>query len=128
MGKNAAIRLKVPHFWENDNKYAGTGKRAMARLLGIVHMNPSVDPSTWDHKEEDIYGIGGVRTPEKFYETFGIDVLNKTTQGHLCKFVHGHQGEMHRLFTRNLRKDGMGIDYSKIDYHFVDPGSADPAN
>lgn len=92
----------------------------MARLLGIVHMNPEVDKSQWDHTEEDIYGIGTVRTPEKFYELFGIDVVKKTTEGHLCQFV-GDGGQMHKEFTKFLRDDGMGIDLSKTDFHWVDP-------
>ena len=97
-----------------------TGKKAMARLLGIVHMNPEVDPSQWDHREEDTYGIGGVRTPEKFYELFGIDVVKKTTQGHLCRFV-GDTAQMHKDFVKFLRDDGMGIDFSKINFRWVDP-------
>jgi hypothetical protein len=105
---------------ENDNKYAGTGRGAMQRLLGIVHMNPEVDSKSWDHTEEDIYGIGGVRSPEKFYETFGIDVVEKTIQRHLCRFVD-IEGRMHKKFTPYLRPDGMGIDYSKIEYKFKDP-------
>jgi len=121
VGKNAKVRNKVHHFWENDRKYSGTGKRAMSRLLGIVHMNPEVDSSTWDHKEEDRYGLGGVRTPEKFYEIFGIDVHKKTVEGHLCSFVDGGNGKMHRMFTKYLKSDGMGIDYSKVDYQFKDP-------
>lgn len=121
-GKNAVIRNKVPHFWENDRKYAGTGKRAMARLLGIVHMNPETDPKEWDHTEEDRYGIGKVRTPEKFYEVFGINTLAKTIEEHLCSFVDGSGGRMHHMFTPMLRSDGMGIDYSKINYRFKDPG------
>lgn len=55
----------------------------------------------------------------QFYKTFGIDVVNKKTQHHLCSFVQ--TGNMHRQFTRFLRSDGMGIDYSKIDYEFKDP-------
>ena len=122
VGKNAKIRNKVKHFWENSDRYAGTGKKAMARLLGIVHMNPEVDPSRWDHVEEDIYGIGSVRTPEKFYELFGIDVVKKTTEGHLCRLV-GADGEakMHKLFTPKLRTDGMGINYDEIIYRWKDP-------
>lgn len=119
-GKNAKVRNKVKHFWENGNKYAGTGKKAMTRLLGIVHMIPEVDPSEWDHFDIDRYGLGGVRTPENFYHTFGIDVIKKKTQGHLCEFVM-RGAQMHKMFTPNLRKDGMGIDYSKIDYQWVDP-------
>jgi Glycosyltransferase (GlcNAc) len=123
VGKNAVLRNKVHHFWENDNKYAGTGKRAMQRLLGIVHMNPEVDPSLWDHTEQDVYGLGGVRTPERFYKTYGIDVVRKTSEGHLCHFVDmdGKQGPLHSLFTKHLRKDGMGIDYSQFKYAWKDP-------
>jgi hypothetical protein len=95
------------------------GKKAMSRLLGIVHMNPEIDSSKWDHKQEDRYGLGGVRTPEKFYKTFGIDVVKKETQGHLCEFVS--DGKMHTDFSPHLRKDGMGIDYSNIHYKWKDP-------
>jgi hypothetical protein len=117
-------RNNVKHFWENGDRYKGTGIKAMKRLLGIVHMNPEVDRSEWDHTDEDRYGVGGVRTPEQFYKLFGIDVVQKTTQGHLCMFV-GDQAKMHKMFTPLLRKDGiyagMGIDYSTVDYAWVDP-------
>ncbi len=86
----------------------------MARLLGIVHMNPEKDPSEWDHSEEAFYGLGQVRSPEKFYETFGIDVVEKKTAKNLCNFVEG--GKMHRQFQPKLRSDGMGIDYNQIQY------------
>lgn len=69
--------------------------------------------------QEEKYGLGGVRTPELFYETFGIDVVNKRTEHHLCQFVE--TGKMHKKFMPFLRPDGMGIDYSKIDYRFTDP-------
>lgn len=64
--------------------------------------------------QEDIYGLGAVRTPEKFYETFGIDVFKKKAQKHLCRFVA--DGKMHRMFMPKLRSDGMGIDYATIKY------------
>jgi hypothetical protein len=64
--------------------------------------------------QENIYGTGQVRTPETFYETFGIDVVKKTTVDHLCRFVEG--GKMHHQFMPNLRSDGMGIDYRRITY------------
>jgi hypothetical protein len=103
--------------------YAGAGIKAMYRMLAIVHMNPGLDRNSWDHTDEEIYGIGGVRTPELFYDTFGIDVANKSTEGHLCDFVDS--GDMHKLFTPFLRADGMGIDYSKIEYKFTDPRPGD---
>lgn len=88
----------------------------MARLLGIVHMNPETPKTFWGHEEEDMYGIGGVRTPEKFYETFGIDVVAKKTEKKLCQFVEA--GQMHRQFIQKLRPDGMGIDYTNISYKY----------
>ena len=92
----------------------------MSRLLGIVHMNPEVDPADWDHTEENEYGLGVTRTPEQFYELFGIDVVEKTTEGHLCRFV-GDTAKMHKDFVPHLRSDGMGIDYSEIHFQWVDP-------
>lgn len=72
-------------------------------------------------KQEQLYGPGTERTLSKFFDTFGIDVVHKKVQHHLCRFVQS--GNMHRQFLQFLRPDGMGIDYSKIDYKFVDPGS-----
>jgi len=119
VGPNAAKRGQVKHFWENGARYKGVGIRAMKRVLGIVGMNPEVPVSEWDHTEEDRYGTGKVRDVTKFYETFGIDVVNKKTEHHLCSFVSG--GQLHRDFMPLLRKDGMGVDYSKVTYKFKDP-------
>ena len=57
------------------------------------------------------------------YSYYGIDVVKKTSEGHLCHMVDldGHQGPMHSLFTKHLRPDGMGIDYSKFNYAWKDP-------
>ena len=121
--KFAPERNKVPHYWEHAGLYKGTGVKAMKRLLGIVHMNPEVDPSEWDHREEEKYGLGGARTTSKFYETFGIKVVEKTVQRHLCQFV---KNTMHNTFMPNLRLDGMGIDYSKIDFEWKDPRPGEP--
>jgi len=112
-------RNKVPHFWQHAQKYQGIGRKAMVRLLGLIGMLPEVDPSAWDHREEERYGAGSVRTLEKFFKTFGIDVHKKRCEHHLCTFVQG--GTMHKEFQKHLRPDGMGIDYSKIDYTFKDP-------
>jgi hypothetical protein len=116
-------RNKVPHYWENANTFKGKGIGAMKRLLGIVNMNPEVDQSEWNHVEEAKYGLGGVRETSKFYELYGIDVRKKTTERHLCQFV---KNRMHIMFMEHLRKDGMGIDYSKIDFKWEDPRPNDP--
>jgi [Skp1-protein]-hydroxyproline N-acetylglucosaminyltransferase len=122
-GENQQKRGKVPHFWQNSNHYAGTGKVAMTRLLGIIGMIPEVDPSTWDHREEETYGCGSVRPRERFFTTFGIDVHKKRVEHHLCTFVQG--GTMHKQFQAKLRPDGMGVDFSRIDYEFKDPNPKD---
>ena len=111
------IRNKVNHFTEHADKYRGTGIAAMKRILGVIGMNPEVDPSEWKHDEEARYGVGNVRKASKFFETFGIDVIHKKTEPNLCDFVAS--GIMHKRFhVRYLREDGMGIDYSKISYRF----------
>lgn len=109
----------VPRFWDDvGEKYEGSGEKSMQRLLGIVRMSPEVDAGDWDHTEEAKYGLGGARTPELFFETFGIDVTEKTAVGDLCPFVD--TGIMHLAFSPHLRSDGMGIDYSKIEYRYLD--------
>jgi hypothetical protein len=118
-GENKRKRNKVPHYWENGATYSGSGIRAMYRLLGIVRMNPEIELDRWDHAEEDKYGLGGARTPELFYDVFGIDVKNKVAEQHLCRFVES--GLMHKQFMDVLRPDGMGIDYSKITFRFKGP-------
>jgi len=115
-GANKRKRNKVPHYWENGETYAGSGIKAMYRLLGIVHMNPEIGADMWDHAEESKYGLGGVRSPESFYDVFGIDVKDKVAEQHLCGFVE--TGRMHDEFMKFLRPDGMGIDYGKISFRF----------
>ena len=76
-------------------------------------MLPEVDPVTLDHREEDRYGAGSVRSLDKFFTTFVIVVHRKRRERHLCSFVQA--GKMHRDFQKHLRPDGMGIDYKNID-------------
>ena len=111
-------RKNVPTFWENTEDYEELGILSMRRMLGIVHMNPDVDKDTWDHTDEDRYGLGGVRKPEQLFSLLGIDVENHTMEGHLCHFVDS--GDMHVLLSEHLRDDGMGIDYSSVTYQWQD--------
>ena len=117
-GENKEKRRRVPLFWEHTNLWRGADTRGMARLLGIIKMDPEVDPKTWNHADEKKYGIGKVRTLQKFFDTYGINPKTKTVEPHLCRFVGR---KMQKEFIPYLREDGMGIDYDKIDYKFVDP-------
>lgn len=92
--------------------------KAMMRLNGIVNMNPDIDPLNWLHDEEEFYGLGKVRTTQKFFETFGIDTVKQKIQQHLCQFVGKN---MHKIWKQHLRKDGMGINYDAIEYKSKDP-------
>ena len=35
-------------------------------------MAPDLDPSSYDHKDEELYGLGDVRPVEEFYRTAGM--------------------------------------------------------
>ena len=114
---------KVKYFNENQIIYRDDlYPNAMKRLVGIVHLNPELDPSSWDHRDEHVFGLGGVRTPEKFFETFGIDVNEQKREDNMCTWVNTDENSMHSMFTPHLRADGMGIDYDKISFKFKDPG------
>jgi hypothetical protein len=126
-----AKRDNVPTFWENSERYKGAGDAATRRLLAIVHLgvegpNP-VAPDSWDHAEEDLYGLGGVREPEQLLRILGINVKTLEMEAHLCRFVR--DGDMHEMLTPRLRPDGMGIDYTNFDYRWTDPDKhkIDPA-
>jgi [Skp1-protein]-hydroxyproline N-acetylglucosaminyltransferase len=72
----------------------------------------------WNGVEEKEYGLGKVRTLEKFLRTFGINIYTQKIQHHLCRFVGKPMNDM---FLANLREDGMGINYDKIVFEFLDP-------
>lgn len=112
-----ARRKDVPLFWENAKHFAGAGERGMRRLLSIVHLQ-SDESKDWDHTDVDIYGLGGVRTPEQLWRILGFHVEHKTVPAHLCEFVES--GLMHSTMMAHLRGDGMGIDYNAIDYQWQD--------
>jgi len=105
-------RQKIPMFWENQAQHRGAGAKALKRSMSIIRMAPDIDPSEWDHSEEEKYGIGNVRTVDLFYKLFLIDT-QKRTAVQLCPFVKS--GKMHRNFQPFLRLDGLGIDYSKLE-------------
>lgn len=103
-------------FAENDKLYKGAEKTSLSRLYGLIGMNPEDKTSEWSHANEDQYGVGKVRETSKFFNTFGVHVREKITERNLCDFVSS--GRMNDNFQEYLRNDGMGIDYSQINYRF----------
>ena len=43
---------------ENSEIHAGEGKKSLRRATAIIGMNPDLDPTLYDHREEERYGIG----------------------------------------------------------------------
>jgi hypothetical protein len=72
----------------------------------------------WNHVDQKKYGLGNVRSVEKFLDTFGIHFAEKTVEANLCEFVGA---PMHYMFTKHIRENKMGIDYDKVHYQFKDP-------
>eukprot|EP01038_Epipyxis_sp_PR26KG_P007065 gene7065-9644_t len=108
--EKSSRRKKIHMFWENSG-HAGEGVKSMKRNTAVIGMAPDLDPSTWDHRETDKYGLGKERPLDLFYKLFLIDPQKrKATQ--LCPFVKS--GLMHRDFQPFLRPDGNGIDYSHL--------------
>ena len=90
----------------------------MKRLNTLIGMADWPE-SEWPQADKELYTLGRVRTTTKFFKTFGIHVAEETVEPHLCRFVKGR--EMMEKFRPALRENGMGLDYDKIDFEFVDP-------
>ena len=111
---NRENRLNVPTFTENAALFPGAKEQAYHRLNNIIGLGKS--SIEYNHSEESMYGLGRARSADKFYRTFGIHLDMSEIDKGLCDFVQGLRGyrSMHQEFTPFLRRDGMGIDYSKI--------------
>ena len=112
---------------ENSAQHAGEMKKSQRRSTSIIGMAPDIDPSTWDHREEEKYGLGKgkyecdckllelrhslVRPLSQFYKIFLINVEDRKAVP-LCPFVQS--GIMHNDFQPFLHTDGLGIDYTKL--------------
>lgn len=105
-------------FWENAQQYRSSGELGMIRLNAIIKMLPSrLKSYKWIREDEMMYGLGKVRDVQRFFDTFGIHVETQTVEHHLCRFVGR---PMQTEFMPFLRSNGMGLDYDKITYRFVD--------
>ncbi len=116
---NQEYRTNVKSFTENAALFPGAKEEAYHRLNGIIFGNGKWSTS-FNHFEESMYGLGLARMPDKFYRTFGIHVDQSAMEKGLCNFVQGVGGNpsMHEAFSRFLRYDGIGIDYSKINFEY----------
>mmetsp|Transcript_21750 Transcript_21750/g.32380 ORF Transcript_21750/g.32380 Transcript_21750/m.32380 type:complete len:571 (-) Transcript_21750:1292-3004(-) len=119
--ENKAVRKKVPLFWENARQYQGVDVKAMKRLNGIIGMGQEGDE--YDTTDQEMYGLGHVRTTEKFFETFGIHTKEQKVEEGLCTFVGK---PMMSFFHPWLRKNGMGIDYDSIAFKYHSTWRKDP--
>ena len=115
-GKRSSVKL----FWENQKRFKGVERRSMTRLNGILQMTPEAKESEWLNIESKKYGLGKVRSPKTFFDVFGIDIVNKKVEGHLCQFVGKN---MHAVWKVHLRTNTMGVNYDEIDYRFRDPAT-----
>ena len=106
---------EISLFWEQEDKifHGQIALGAMNRLKGIIHTNPEI--ISYNTIEERVYGLGNVRATRKYFETFGIHPALHTVEKNLCAFV---QSDMHELFSKHLRSNQMGIDYSQITFQF----------
>lgn len=114
---------KVQLFWEHEGSFHNVAKNAMKRLSAIIDTNPNV--KEWNTIEQSKYGLGKVRTTQKYFSTFGIHPNNFTVESNLCDFVHF---DMHVQFTKFMTEDQMGIDYSKIDFQYKNKKTKDEYN
>lgn len=122
--ENEEKRNMVPLFWENEGRFQldrfdGDPAYFRRRVLGMLGLDPKRRIASWNHVGIDLYGLGHVRSNVKFFDLFGIYPRHKKHEHNLCLFVE--DGKMHETFIKHLQKDGMGIDYTKIDYQFRDP-------
>jgi hypothetical protein len=83
----------------------------MTIRVGLLLGSRSYEQFHWFHR--DIW-----TWTRKFFQTFGILTANATLEGHLCRFVGK---PMMKVYLPALRKSRMGLDWSKIDYTYVDP-------
>eukprot|EP00980_Cylindrotheca_fusiformis_P030809 scaffold25453_cov171-Cylindrotheca_fusiformis.AAC.2 len=111
-------RLK---FWDLPTYDDEVALEAMQRLNAIIELGINDNDGHVFPKSLKEYGIGQVRTTEKYYKTFGFHRENKTMEPNLCMFVASK--EMNLQFLPALRDDTMGLDYNHEnlkDWEFKD--------
>jgi len=87
-------------------------KSSLERLYGILGMTGSELVI-----EDNMFGIGFVRTVKQFHNAYGIHPGERVTEKNLCNYVSN--GKMHKQFhNEQMKEDGMGINYDSIYFRF----------
>ena len=98
--------------------YGASKRPAMKRLNTLIGMADWPE-NEWPQTDKELYGLGKVRTTEKYFKTFGIHAKEQTVEANLCVFVKGPR--LMQILLPALRENRMGLDYDKINYEYVDP-------
>lgn len=115
--ENKEKRKKVKLFWENQGLYPGSAVAGMRRLNSIIGMSDDPSQPFFDLDAEE-YGLGKIRSKEKFFKLYGIHPDTQTVEDHLCTFVGK---PMMKKFKPLLRENRMGLDFSNFDFEWKDP-------
>jgi len=120
-------------FWENKIQHPGAGARGKRRIRKIMdcgdddddddEKDPLPDQDSNSKKQpnkvnlyeidKEEYNLGKDRPIEWFNQLYGVDCKNNLPQGKkLCPFVTS--GKMHYEYTKHMRSNKLGIDYSKV--------------
>jgi hypothetical protein len=98
--------------------YIGALEKVTVHLSGITGILGDRKKEYYRVDAEEKYGLGHVHDKAQYCQTFGIvHPETRTVEGRPCNFA---SETMHRQFSPHLREDGMGIDYSQIDFKFKD--------
>eukprot|EP00912_Choanoflagellata_sp_UC4_P000804 UC4_evm2s506 len=111
---------KPPLFWENEKGShtmdASRSARRYQELFGMELTMPNLD---FDRTDMDKYGLGHARPLSKFLRVFGIDFKKRTVRDNCDATL---SCRMHLALTKYLRKDGKGIDYTRVPDTIGDNG------
>ncbi|KAL3795044.1 hypothetical protein HJC23_006365 [Cyclotella cryptica] len=109
--------IKSSSLSANARRSPKSNQCGQATIIKSRHLlDEHLESTTNEMLPSDVYGLGSVRTMQQFYKCFGIHMNEHITEHRLCDFVVS--GNMHDEFTPHLRSDGIGIDYSKINFRF----------
>ncbi|KAL3935406.1 MAG: hypothetical protein SGBAC_009067 [Bacillariaceae sp.] len=102
---------KIPlRFWELPSYDAEVAFQAMQRLNTIIELKTNDNGGHVFPKEMKEYGVGKVRSVDRYYEIFGYHRDTQSMESNMCMFVTTQA--MNKKFIPALRPNTMGLDYS----------------